>query len=247
MAVPLLVISHPPHGEVDPELAAPVLGISPVDVRLKAHHPVPEIWLAASTPEAAAARAATLRRAGLWAVVVPGQALAETPGCNPVVSFSFEERELLLCGHEEVRLGYDLSVIGVLFTPRPGEGRGTAPLAFLDLYAVPGGRVGRWTFLQGTTGFEGMGDRKTASFGMNVHAFAADIEQRFAKSTIDKRLVNLQVRRRLGAPPPGTARHGYSFATTALNELLEAIRPGLSMLEHEDLTSRLAFLTHAGA
>jgi hypothetical protein len=64
---------------------------------------------------------------------------------------------------------------------------------------------------------------------------------------VDERLVNMQVRRRVGAPPPGMVRRGFSYATTSLNELLESLAPGLSEIEHEDLASRLAFLTQAAA
>jgi hypothetical protein len=39
-------------------------------------------------------------------------------------------------------------------------------------------------------------------------------------------------------------RQGYSYATAALNQLLESIEPGLSDLAHEELAVRLAFLTH---
>jgi hypothetical protein len=242
---PTLVLSHPPHGgEVDLKLAAPVLGLAPADVRLKVNYPVPEIWAAESAPAAEAA-AATLRLAGFRVVVVPGAALAAIPPRNPVVSFAFEDHGLLVRGAEQGTLGYDASVIAVLFSPRPGESKGGPAPAFLDLFTVVRGRLQRWTFLQGATGFGGMGTRQSASFGMNVHAFAADVGRRFAKCTTDERLVNLQVRRRVGAPPPGMVRRGFSYATTSLNELLESLAPGLSEIEHEDLASRLAFLTQA--
>jgi hypothetical protein len=244
---PTLVLSHPPHsGEVDLKLAAPVLGLAAADVRLKVNYPVPEIWAAEPAPAADAA-AAQLRDAKFRVVVVPGAALAAIPPRHPVLSFAFEDRDLLVRGDEQTTLDYEASVIAVLFTPRPGESKGSPAPAFLDLYAVVRGRLQRWTFLQGATGFGGMGTRQSASFGMNVHAFAADVARRFAKCTVDERLVNMQVRRRVGAPPPGMVRRGFSYATTSLNELLESLAPGLSEIEHEDLASRLAFLTKAAA
>jgi hypothetical protein len=229
---------------VDLKLAAPVLGLAPADVRLKVNYPVPEIWVAG--PEASAGTAASrLRDAGFRVAVVPGVALGAIPPRNPILSFSFEDQGLLLRAGEQARVEYDATVIAVLFTPRPGESRETAVPAFLELFAVVRGRLQRWTFLQGTTGFGGMGTRQSASFGMNVHAFAADLERRFAKCTVDERLVNMQVRRRLGTPPTGMARRGYSYATASLNDLLESLSPGLSDIEHDDLASRLAFLTQA--
>lgn len=244
MPGPNLVLSHPPHGEVDLKLAAPVLRLAPADVRLKVKYPVPEIWIAEPATQAEAA-AATLRQAGFRVAVVPGAALAQIPGRNPVTSFAFEERGLLMWGEQQHTLGYDSAVIGVLGTPRLGEGKGTTPPAFLDLYAVERGRLERRTFLQGATGFGGMGARQSASFGMNVHAFAAEIGRRFSKATLDDRLVNMQVRRRIGTPPPGIVRRGHSYATASLNDLLESLAPGLSEIEHEDVASRLAFLTRA--
>jgi hypothetical protein len=241
---PTLVLSHPPHGEVDLKLAAPVLGLAPADVRLKINYPVPEIWVAEPEPEAQSA-AASLRQAKFRVVVVPGAALGAIPPRNPVVSFGFEDQGLLIRAEEQSTLGYDASVIAVLFTPRPGESKGSPALAFLDIYAITRGRLLRWTFLQGITGFGGMGTRQTSSFGMNVHAFAADVKQRFASSILDQRLVNMQVRRKTGAPPPGMVRRGFSYATASLSQLLESLAPGLSQIEHEDLASRLAFLTQA--
>jgi hypothetical protein len=242
---PTLVLSHPPHrGEVDLKLAAPVLGLAPADLRLKIKYPVPEIWAAEPAPAAQAA-AATLTQAGFRVVAIPGTALAAIPERNPVVSFAFEEHGLIMRGAEQGTLEYDAAVIGVLFTPRPGESKDAPVPAFLDLYAIVRGHLRRWTCLQGATGFGGMGQRQSASFGMNVHAFAGDLGRRFAKCTLDERLVNMQVRRRIGAPPPGVVRRGYSYATASLNDLLDSLAPGLSQIEHEDLASRLAFLTNA--
>lgn len=244
MSPPALVLSHPPHGaEVDVKLAAPVLALVPADVRLKVNYPVPEIW-AADAANAAEASAARLREARFRVVVVPASALAAIPARNPVTSFAFEDHRLLIRAREETPLAYEAPVIAVLFTPRPGESKASPAPAFLDLYAMAGGRLRRCTFLQGATGFGGMGERQSASFGMNLHALAAGIGQRFSKPTLDERLVNMQVRRRVGAPPPGVIRRGYSFATASLNALLESVAPGLSEIEHEDLASRLAFLTN---
>jgi hypothetical protein len=79
-----------------------------------------------------------------------------------------------------------------------------------------------------------MGARQSSSFGANVRNLAADVEQRFPAMRVDRRLMNMQVRRRGGsAPAGGPVRQGYSFATAALNRLLESIAPGLSELEHE--------------
>jgi hypothetical protein len=230
---------------VDLKRAAAVLGLVPADVRLKTHYAIPEIWLANDDARVAEAAAATLREAGLRVVVVPGSALAAIPPPQPVVSFSFEATGLQLQGDAQLTLDYGAAIIAVLFTPRPSETKEALPPPSLDLYAPTASERPRWTVVQGATGFAGMGTRQTASFGTNVRAFAADVEQRFPAAKIDRRLVNMQVRRRTGLPPAGVVRHGYSFATTALHQLLESIAPGLSAVEHEELAVRLTLLTRA--
>jgi hypothetical protein len=244
---PTLVLSHPPHGEVDLKRAAAVLGLVPVDVRLKAAYAIPEIWLAPDDPAAAEAAAATLRQAGLRVVVAPGAALAAVEPPNPVASFSFEPGGLLLRAEEEALLEYDTAGIAVLFTPRASESREPLPPPSFDLYVLTETAAPRWSIVQGVTGFGGMTGRQSASFGANVRAFAVDVERRFPAVLVDRRLVNMQVRRRGGATPAGgPVRQGYSFATVALNRLLESIQPGLSALDHEELAVRLALLTRAG-
>ena len=104
---PTLVLSHPPHGEVDFKRAGAVLGLVAVDVRLKASYNLPEIWLADGDARAAEAAAASLRQAGLSVVLVPGAALAAIAPPNPVSTFSFEAGGLLLQAEEEVLLEYD--------------------------------------------------------------------------------------------------------------------------------------------
>jgi hypothetical protein len=247
MPIPSIVISHPPHGAVDAKQGALVLGLAPVDVRLKANHAVPEIWLALDDAPNAAAAADRLRRAEFRVVARPGTALAALSEIRPVTGFSFGATALSLQGERaEASLPYDSALVAVLFTPRLDAGKASQVPSFLDLYLPAAGAPTRWTVLQGVTGFAGMGARQTASFGTNLHAFAADVEARFPRAVLDRRLEQMRVRRRFGVPPPGTIRQGYSFATSALNRLLESIRPGLSELEDPDLTSRLAYLTHAG-
>ena len=241
------MLSHPPHGDVDLKRAGTVLGLVAVDVRLKASYGLPEIWLAEADPAAAEAAATTLRQAGLSVVLVPGAALAAIPPPNPVSSFAFTPGGLLLQAEEEVLLEFDTPGLAVLFIPRPGQAKDLLPPASLDLYALTGIAFPRWTIVQGVTTFEGMGPRQSSSFGANVRAFAADVERQLSAVVVDRRLLNMQVRHRTSAPPPAGApvRHGYSFATRALDRLLESIEPGLSELEHEELAVRLALLTRA--
>jgi hypothetical protein len=244
---PILLVSNPPHGDVDLAKASPILGLVPADLRLKAHYPVPEIVLAEDDPAVAERAAAALREAAFHVAVVPGRALAEIPDRRPVPLFDFQGDALVLEADVSLRLPYEAPLVAVQFAGRPGETKGPIPHPFLDLYALTGGTLQRWTFAQGATVFEGLGERATASFGTNLQTLAEEIEERFAAATVDRRLVNMQVRRRVGTPPAGVQRRGFSYATAPLNALLERLRPGLSELEHQELASRLVFLTHAGA
>lgn len=246
MPIPTLVISHPPHGDVDLRRAAAILKLVPADVQLKIHYTAPEIWLAEEDLKKVESAAAILRAAGVRLAVVPGAALAAIPPPRPVAAFRFDPEGLYLEADTGTSvLGYDTPLIAVLFTPRPAETKWTLPPSSLDLYDLSGSAHPRWTIVQGTTGFAGMGARQSASFGTNVRNFAGEVERRFAAARMDWRLVNMQVRRRTGAPPPGATRYGYSFATGALNQLLESIAPGLSALDHEEFATRLALLTRA--
>jgi hypothetical protein len=247
MLRPILVVSHPPHGDVNLAVAAPLLGLTPVDLRLKLHYPVPEIWIAEEAGDAAGAVANELFQAGFSTVVIPGAALAEIPDRTVVPFFNFEADGLALETASPFTLPYDMPLIAVRFSARVEEATHVLPPSFLDVYAVVNTTLRRWTFLQTETGFAGLRGRVTASFSANVKALVTELVNRFPKARIDHRLVNMQVRRRVGSPPPGVQRRGYSFATAALHELLEIITPGLSGIEHQELASRLAFLTMAAS
>jgi len=114
-----LVVSDPPHGEVDLTAAAPSLGLAPAEVRMKANYPVPEIWLAAEDESSMAAAAEALGGAGLKVVVVAGQRLSEVPPWSTVDSFAFGDSALdLQLEDGAVELPYDSPVAAVYCTPR---------------------------------------------------------------------------------------------------------------------------------
>ena len=114
-----LVVSNPPHGEVDLARAAPSLGLAPAEVRMKANYPVPEIWLAAEDESSMAAAADGLRGAGLQVAVVAGQRLSEVPPRSTVNSFAFGDSALSLRLEDgELELPYDSQVTAVYCTPR---------------------------------------------------------------------------------------------------------------------------------
>jgi hypothetical protein len=114
-----LVVSNPPHGEVNLAGAAPALGLAPAEVRMKANYRVPEIWLAAEDDSSMEAAATDLRAAGLHVVVVAGERLSEVPAWSTVKSFAFGEAGLSMrLDDGEVELPYDSQVTAVYCTPR---------------------------------------------------------------------------------------------------------------------------------
>ena len=133
MENPTLVISNPPHEDIDPALAAPCFGLSPAEVRMKANYPIPEIWLADSAGGAIDPTVGILRTAGLNVVSVPGKKLAEIPAQASVKSFAFTQAGLTLNVEDsQVELSPDGALIAVFCQPRAGgdrpSGVGSNPL-----------------------------------------------------------------------------------------------------------------------
>ncbi len=133
MENPTLVISNPPHEDIDPALAAPCFGLSPAEVRMKANYPIPEIWLADSAEGRIDPTVDILRMAGLNVVSVPGKTLAKIPAQVAVKSFAFTEAGLTLNVEDsQVELSADGALVAVFCQPRAGgdrsSGVGSNPL-----------------------------------------------------------------------------------------------------------------------
>ena len=123
MENPTLIVSNPPHEDLDPALAAPCFGLSPAEVRMKANYPIPEVWLTDSEGAKVDPAADILRTAGLNIVSVPGQDLAEIPHQTMVKSFAFTDTGLTLSLEDsQVDLSHDEKLIAVFCQPRPGTG-----------------------------------------------------------------------------------------------------------------------------
>ena len=122
----------------------------------------------------------------------------------------------------------------------PGES------SFLDLYCTVDGTARRLTVLQNKVDFSGLGELALPNATANMEMLVQEFEERFAKGSVDRRLVNMQPRQR---PMVGKRaadhpeRKGFSFATEALNRLLETISSDLKGVSQFELSSRLAFLT----
>ncbi len=264
-----LAISNPPHGQVDLLKAAPTLGLAPADLRLKAIYRVPEIWLADTNRGQVERATQTLREAGLNVQLVTGDQLLEVPRQGAVKSFSFMEDQFVAALPRALTatLGYDEQVIAVFHTPRDSSGarpsaivgaRTSAALgvlgaagqpkdsAFFDMYRPREGEVVRLWVVQDGMDFSGLGIQKVPSQAGNMRKFVTEWESRFQRATIDRRLVNLQLRRPMTPATPRTAleqRKGFSFASLGLSQLLDAIAPDLQDIGQADFASRLIYLT----
>ena len=114
-----LVVSNPPHNEVNARQAAPCFGLPPAEARMKANYPAPEIWLADTDKSKMEEEAQALREAGLNVAVVAGEELANFPPQVQVKSFSFADSHLLVSVEDsDVELAYDAAITAVFCKPR---------------------------------------------------------------------------------------------------------------------------------
>ena len=247
-----LVISNPPHERVDLQKAAPVLGLIPVEFNLKSHYPIPEIWVAEGDPEAGIHAAEALTEAGARVVLVSSDALAAIPEQLGVHKFAFGDAGLrVLLSDGPAEIPYDHPVTGVYCVPRastggPGGSSGSDTAAFLDLYLAGAGGLTRLCFSAERVDFAGLGADRVPSHAQNMARLVARIEEAFTALRLDRRLVNMQIRRRTGAGAPAAGecdRRGYSFASAGYDALLQAVAPDLMEVKQPDWSSRLVFLT----
>lgn len=241
-----LIISNPPHGLVDAKRAAPHLDLLPVELVLKAHYAIPEIWLAPSGRAAADQTAMALRDAGLAVAVAPTAAFRDVPPQAHVESFAFEPDGLTLALDErDVVLPYDLPIVVVACSPRdvPPQREGSGAWGvFADVYADAAGGLVRCGIDPGTTDFSALPGTALAGPAGRLARLLEEFEGRFKRLVVDRRMMHLQVRRRT-APPPGMQRKGFAFGAPALTELLQSLAPDLADLSQCELCSRLVYLT----
>lgn len=250
MASRTLVISNPPHGTVNPQKAAPVLGLIPVETNLKVHYRIPEIWLAEEDPEAGIRGAEHLTEAGARVVVTSSDVLAAVPNQRRIHKFAFGQAGLrVLVGQGGAEIPYEHPIIGVHCVPRLPTGGGDSPddgAAFLDLYLKSATGLTRLSLYTDLVDYSGLGDARVASHSRNMAQFMERLTERFTALRLDTRLVNMQLRRRLGSAPStvqANKRRGYSFATPGLDALLKDVAPGLADIGQSDWSSRLVYLT----
>ncbi len=114
-----LLISHPPHGEVDAVEVAPHFGLTAAEVRMKANYGLPEIWFAEEDRDELRETAAALDAAGLNTVLVAASDLVEIPPLSPVESFAFTDSGLWFRRDDSGQtMPYDAPAIAVFNQPQ---------------------------------------------------------------------------------------------------------------------------------
>jgi len=264
---PILIVSDPPHQEVDLDAAAAILGLDVYQTRLKLVFAGPEV-LASSDGDYATGIAESYTRAGVRVAAMDGRDLAALPWPEPVASFEFTGKGLIAhMQNREVELTYASSVVGVYCKPpsdfqveatektmEPGSsGPDIAEaiewMANLDLYFVQDGALQRISIVQDLTDFSGLGRRRQGTAAEDMAETVAGITRRFTRMHLDSRLENVRPRRRFRGGDaefnPDT-RQRFSFGTLLLRGILTSIAPELGDLTQYELGSRLGYLTSLG-
>lgn len=260
-----LILSNPPHGLVDAKRAAPLLELLPVELVLKTHYPIPEIWQLKDDDAAAAGAVDALRGAGLAVKAVPAASLGALPPQTAVEAFTFADDGLhLVLDEQDLVVPYDLPIIVVACSPRDGGEEGARPVGerssvamrprvegdgsgawgiFADIYADAGGTIVRCGVSAVNTDFASLAGTNLAGPAGRLGRFLQECESHFRRLVVDRRLMHLQLRRRNLPPPPGVQRKGFAFGTPALAALLDRIAPLSPAMTQCELSSRLVFLT----
>ena len=138
-----LLISNPPHGDVDAAKVAPRFSITAAEVRMKANYGLPEIWFAEKHETRLQETAAALDAAGLNTVIVAGDDLVGIPGQTPAESFSFTDEGLWI-GREDAEwtMAYDTPTVAVFCHPRADAEDARAPARSVASQLSSWGRPG---------------------------------------------------------------------------------------------------------
>lgn len=248
----ILVVSDPPHGEVDLAAMSNTLGLDEETTRLKVAFPAPEI-LAATGPQRAHDLVEELRGQGLHTRVIPGDSLAALPWPRLAMDLSFGENALeVKVEGGSITIPYSASVWAVSCKPPEGFSKeATASLhnamassggpmvaealewtPHLDLYANSPEGVARVTIVE------------------KPWVALEEIERLFHRVGVDRRMDGVRPRQRFVAGEAGfdvDLRKAFSFGTLLLRQILQFISDDLRDLPQYEYASRLSFATRPGA
>ena len=258
----ILVVSDPPHGDVDVGAAAATLGLAADIARLKIAFPAPEV-LSASNQYRANEVADALTNVGMSVKVFDCALLADLPWGTPVSTFAFDADGLRVrAGGEETEIASDEPVLAVYCEPPEGfqapfsrRTKGASPgLTFaediewmprLDLWFERQGALDRVTFVSGVTDFSALGDARGDNDLDSLRTLVVQCERRFDDLRLDARLEHVRPRQRFVMGETGfdiDLRKLYSFGTLLLRQVLDSVSPELRDLPQYELGSRMAYV-----
>ena len=138
-----LLISNPPHGQVNALEAASHFGLTAAEVGMKANYGLPEIWFVDEDESKIKEIAQALEAAGLVVILVGASDLVEIPGQAPAESFVFTDEGLQVELEDGAHtLAYDAPLIAVHGHPRVEMEEGRAPARSIASQVSSWGRVG---------------------------------------------------------------------------------------------------------
>ena len=261
MPAPYLLLSNPPHGEIDVALVAPSFGFTAAEARMRANFPAPEIWFADTDLDALKRTGGALVKGGVKVRIIKGSMLCAIPPANHMTSFAFHPDRLTvqLQSDSSFSAAYDARLIIVssrpkanptITTERPTPQRGivatdlrgqaTAGVDahsgamdpwFLDLYFIVQSKVRRLRARTGKVDYSGLGPDLKPVAKLNHAELLSRIKAQFTKAAFDERLVDV--------PAPKRSM----ISGKGLPVILESIDPALKNITIEDLQSRLVFLS----
>ena len=250
MPIPTLVVSDPPHGEVDLEAAAKLLELDGFATRLKASFGAPEVMHASDRAEAIQFGAA-LQRTGFKVQILNGATLFEPQWPEPISGLVFDASSLQgTTAAETVRVPYDAQVLAVVCQPPnyrhtrvpeeleraiasghgPTIAEAMAHLSIVDIYFRDGAGLRRVTIVP-------------ERLKLETDRVLKDMGKRFTHLTLDARLKGVRPRApfSIGGGYDGSERRRYSFGTLMLRQVLESIAPELRAVPQYEFASRLAY------
>jgi len=187
MPAPYLLLSNPPHGEIDVALIAGSFGFTAAEARMRANFPPPEIWFADIDLDALKRTGGALMKGGAKVRIIEGSMLSVIPPTDHMTSFAFhpERFAVQLRSDSSFSVAYDARLIIVssrpkasptitIERPKPQRGiittdphgqdtarvdghRGEIDLWFLDLYFMVQSKVRRLRAWTGKVDYSGLG------------------------------------------------------------------------------------------
>ncbi len=241
MPVPYLLVSNPPHGDVDAKIVAEAFELSAAEARMRTNFPSPEIWFADENVDALKKTGGALLKAGAKVRIIKGSMLTVIPRADQMTSFAFgpDLFTAKLHSSDEFTAPYNTRLVIVSskgnLDDAMAKDSGMPAIIddawFLDLYFVVQSKVQRLRAWSGGTDYAGLETELKPVAHQNHSAFLNQLRQRFPQAAVDERLVD--------TPAPKRS----AISGKGLPAVLESIHPDLKDVVMGDLQSRLVFLS----